>query len=32
MQIENSGDRILFSGNVSILYRPKVKENAVDGN
>jgi lipopolysaccharide export system protein LptC len=30
MQIENSGDRILFSGNISILYHPKVKENAVE--
>jgi len=32
MQIENSGDRVSFSGNVSIVYRPKIQENAVEGN
>jgi len=32
MQIENSGERILFSGNIAILYHPKTKEKAANGN
>lgn len=32
MRIEDSGDRILFSGNVSITYQPKSEETAIEGN